>query len=72
MTVPAVHVDVRLTDHLVVMTTEVPDGTSDAEVADMRKREAVRAGELARPGELSGQPLDLHAAVGWRIPDPQR
>jgi muconolactone delta-isomerase len=39
-------------EFLVDMVTTVPDGTSDDEVADMRKREAARAAELAARGNL--------------------
>ncbi len=39
-------------EFLVDMVTTVPDGTSDDEVADMRKREAARAAELAAQGNL--------------------
>jgi muconolactone delta-isomerase len=34
-------------EYLVTMTTHVPEGTSDAAVADIRAREAVHSGELA-------------------------
>lgn len=34
------------------MVTTVPDGTSDDEVADMRKREAARSAELVASGNL--------------------
>ncbi|GAA1866922.1 muconolactone Delta-isomerase family protein [Asanoa iriomotensis] len=39
-------------EFLVDMVTTVPDGTSDDEVADMRKREAARSAELAAQGSL--------------------
>lgn len=39
-------------EFLVDMVTTVPDGTSDGEVADMRRREAGRAAELAAQGNL--------------------
>ncbi len=39
-------------DFLVTMTTHVPDGTPSDAVDDVRGREAVRAGELAREGSL--------------------
>ncbi|MEU1419818.1 MULTISPECIES: muconolactone Delta-isomerase family protein [unclassified Kitasatospora] len=39
-------------EFLVDMVTTVPDGTSEEEVARMRAREAVRAGELAAQGSL--------------------
>ena len=39
-------------EYLVDMRTTVPDGTTDAEVAEMRAREAVRAGQLAAEGTL--------------------
>jgi muconolactone D-isomerase len=39
-------------EFLVDMVTTVPDGTSEDEVADMRKREAGRAAELAAQGNL--------------------
>lgn len=45
-------VDDRPMEFLVDMVTTVPDGTSDDEVADMRKREAARAAELAAHGNL--------------------
>jgi muconolactone D-isomerase len=44
--------DDRLMEYLVDMVTTVPDGTSDDEIADMRKREAARAAELAARGNL--------------------
>ncbi|WP_426507748.1 muconolactone Delta-isomerase family protein [Dactylosporangium sp. McL0621] len=39
-------------EFLVDMVTTVPDGTSDDEVADMRKREAARSAELVASGNL--------------------
>jgi muconolactone delta-isomerase len=39
-------------EFLVDMVTTVPDGVSDAEVVEMRKREAVRAAELVAQGSL--------------------
>ena len=39
-------------EFLVDMRTTVPDGTTDAEVAAMRAREAARAAELAAEGTL--------------------
>ena len=39
-------------EFLVDMVTTVPPGTSDEAVADMRKREGVRAAELAAQGSL--------------------
>lgn len=39
-------------EFLVDMVTTVPDGTTDGDVADMRKREATRAAELAAQGHL--------------------
>lgn len=39
-------------EFLVDMVTTVPDGVSDDEVVEMRKREAVRAAELAAQGSL--------------------
>ncbi|HSY14538.1 MAG TPA: muconolactone Delta-isomerase family protein [Jatrophihabitantaceae bacterium] len=39
-------------EFLVTMTTRVPDGTPDEDVAQIRAREAVRAGELAGQGHL--------------------
>jgi muconolactone D-isomerase len=39
-------------EYLVTMTTQVPAGTSDADVADMRAREAARAAQLAAEGHL--------------------
>ena len=39
-------------EFLVTMTTRVPPGTPDAEVDEMRRREAARARELAVEGHL--------------------
>ena len=39
-------------EFLVVMTTKVPDGTSDETVADVRSREAAHSKELAAHGRL--------------------
>jgi muconolactone D-isomerase len=39
-------------EYLVTMTTEVPQGTADATVEEVRAREAVRSGELAAEGHL--------------------
>ena len=39
-------------EYLVTMTTHVPDGTSDQEVADVRAREAAHSSELAAQGHL--------------------
>jgi muconolactone delta-isomerase len=39
-------------EYFVDMTTHVPTGTSDDTVADIRAREAARAGELAAEGHL--------------------
>jgi muconolactone delta-isomerase len=39
-------------EFLVDMVTTVPDGVSDDEVVEMRKREAVRAAELVAQGSL--------------------
>jgi muconolactone delta-isomerase len=39
-------------EYLVTMTTRVPTGTPEAAVDDMRAREARRAAELARAGQL--------------------
>jgi muconolactone delta-isomerase len=39
-------------EFLVTMTTQVPAGTSDEAVDDMRARESVRARELAAEGHL--------------------
>jgi muconolactone D-isomerase len=39
-------------EFLVSMTTRVPEGTADETIADVRTREAARAGELAREGNL--------------------
>jgi muconolactone delta-isomerase len=44
---------------LVTMTTQVPDGVSDREVAEMREREAARTSELD---------LDGHVRRLWRPP----
>ena len=37
---------------LATMQTHVPDGTPDAEVEDTKRREAIRASELAAQGHL--------------------
>ena len=39
-------------DYLVTMTTHVPDGTSDAAVADVRAREAGHSRDLAAARDL--------------------
>jgi muconolactone D-isomerase len=39
-------------EYLVTMTTHVPDGTSEATVEDMRRREAARSRQLAAQGHL--------------------
>ncbi len=39
-------------EYLVTMTTNVPDGTSEAAVEDMRAREAARSHDLATQGHL--------------------
>ena len=39
-------------EYLVTMTTRVPDGTAEAEVADVRAREAAHSSELAAQGHL--------------------
>ena len=39
-------------EFLVDMVTTVPDGTTEEQVADMRRREAARAAELATQGSL--------------------
>lgn len=39
-------------EYLVTMTTQVPDGVSDAAVAAMRAREAAHTAELARVGRV--------------------
>jgi muconolactone delta-isomerase len=39
-------------EYLVTMTTQVPDGTSEAAVQDIRTREATRSRELAAQGHL--------------------
>jgi muconolactone delta-isomerase len=39
-------------EYLVTMTTHVPDGTPEAEVAEVRSREAARSRELAAQGHL--------------------
>lgn len=39
-------------EYLVTMTTRVPGGTTEAEVADVRAREAAHSAELAARGEL--------------------
>jgi len=39
-------------EYLVTMTTHVPEGTPDSEVADVRAREAARSRELAAQGSL--------------------
>ena len=40
------------TEYLVTMTTHVPDGVGDAEVADVRAREAAHTARLARAGSV--------------------
>src|SRR5215469_8148576 len=42
----------RAMEYLVTMTTHVPDGTPDEEVADVRAREAAHSSELAAQGHL--------------------
>ena len=39
-------------EYLVTMTTRVPEGTTQAQVADVRAREAAHSGELAAQGHL--------------------
>jgi muconolactone delta-isomerase len=39
-------------EYLVTMTTQVPDGTSEASVQDVRTRETERSGQLAAHGHL--------------------
>jgi muconolactone delta-isomerase len=39
-------------EYLVTMTTQVPDGTPEAAVQDIRTREAARSHELAAQGHL--------------------
>jgi muconolactone D-isomerase len=39
-------------EYLVTMTTEVPDGTPETEVEDVRTREAAHSRELAAEGHL--------------------
>jgi muconolactone D-isomerase len=39
-------------EHLVTMTTHVPDGTADEAVDDIRARESARAHQLALDGRL--------------------
>ena len=39
-------------DYLVTMTTHVPDGTPEADIQDIRTREAARSRELAASGHL--------------------
>jgi muconolactone D-isomerase len=39
-------------DYLVTMTTQVPDGTSQEAIEDIRAREATRSRELAARGHL--------------------
>lgn len=39
-------------EHLVTMTTHVPDGTSEEAVADVRAREAAHTSELVRQGHV--------------------
>ncbi len=39
-------------EFLVTMTTQVPDGTSDGEVEEIRSREAARSRQLAAEGHL--------------------
>jgi muconolactone delta-isomerase len=42
----------KIMDYLVVMTTRVPDGVSEQEVADVRSREAAHTHVLALEGHL--------------------
>ena len=39
-------------EYLVTMTTNIPDGTPDQSVADVRAREAAHSSELAMQGHL--------------------
>ena len=39
-------------EYLLTMTTQVPEGTSEAAVQDIRTREAARSRELAAQGHL--------------------
>jgi muconolactone delta-isomerase len=39
-------------EYLVTMTTQVPDGTSEEAIAEMRSREAARSRQLAEQGHL--------------------
>jgi muconolactone D-isomerase len=39
-------------DYLVTMTTQVPDGTAEVVVEEVRRREAARSRELAAQGHL--------------------
>jgi muconolactone D-isomerase len=39
-------------EYLVTMTTNIPDGTPDESVADVRAREAAHSSELAMQGQL--------------------
>ena len=39
-------------DYLVTMTTHVPDGVTEVEVAAVREREAAHTADLARAGQV--------------------
>jgi muconolactone delta-isomerase len=49
---PAANRKVLAMQYLVTMTTQVPDGTPDETVADVRAREAAHSSELAEQGHL--------------------
>jgi muconolactone delta-isomerase len=59
-------------DYLVVMTTHVPEGTSEATVEDVRAREAAHSWEQAEQGQLERLrvPPSRGRALGlWRARD---
>ncbi|MES4892570.1 muconolactone Delta-isomerase family protein [Streptomyces sp. NPDC096012] len=59
-------------EFLVEITTSPPEGTSEAEVAERRAAEAVRARELAATGRLARlwRPVGESRSIGiWRAED---
>ncbi|MFI9809712.1 muconolactone Delta-isomerase family protein [Streptomyces sp. NPDC052301] len=62
-------------EFLVEITTTVPEGTSEAEVAERRAAEAVRARELAAGGNLVRlwRPVGEKRSIGvWRADDEEQ
>jgi muconolactone delta-isomerase len=65
-------------EFLVTMTTHVPAGTSEEEVADVRAREGAHTRELAEQGHLirlwllAARPDGSHALGLWRSEDAAR